>query len=263
MKLTLLDRVKEFFGQKVLAYTANLYSGAGDGNVYKTSNSWSTTHDAAIGTGADYTPTVTTDVLTSDDGSDKDIYRTFLPFDTSAIPGTATIISATLNVYVTLTYDNDNDSQDYINVVQTFQADSTTLVVGDYEDCGSDNGTAARAKYTPIQTGATAIDLTAGFTASAYNTFTLNATGLGWIAKNGVASSCGTTAGVTCLGLREGHDMENSTIAGNSYNGIIFSTSEETAVPSKVPYLTVDYETVIRIDGGTIKIDGGTIKIDS
>ena len=273
---TLLARAKKIVGQPVFADT--YYSGAGDGYVEdwldyhdgSESAIWTSIHDAVSGSFLDYLATTTIASSKNNDlgGGKYEEYidRAFLPFDTSAIPVNASIISAILNIYVTSVYDRDDDGNDYINVVQAFQSSNASLVNADYQDCGSDNGTAARAKYTPIQEGATAIDLTTGFTTSSYNGFTLNATGLVWVAKSGDASVCETNAGVTCLGLREGHDLVNSLIANiDDGNTIIFSTSEETGT-SQDPYLTVAYVVpvpAVKLNGGTLKINGGTVKVNS
>ena len=256
-KLTLLDQVKEFLGQKVLADTLTPYSGAGDGYVERGDfYTWSATHDDPNGSFADST-TITAEIIAAvffDPISPDTISRTFLPFDTSAIPSNATINSATLSVYAAGKVNESNDPQSYLGVVQTTQPDSTTLTVADYDLAG--------AVSNPTQ-GATAINIVSIAT-SAYNTFTLNATGLTWVAKSGVTSSCGTTTGVTCLGLRTGHDIENNTIEDNARNSVTIYTSNETGT-SKDPYLLVTYAVpvVIKIDGGTIKIDGGTVKINN
>ena len=265
-KLTVLDHVKEFFGRPVMADT--IYSGAGDGSAEKSnSDVWATTHDATTGETVSNDPETTANarsilsILTGNYGID----RAFLPFDTSAIPSDATITNATLTVYTTAADDGLNDTYDYLNVVQTFQASSATLVVGDYQDNGSDNGTEARAKYTPIQVGADPLDLTGFVTGTASSTFTLTSTGRGWIKRNGEAQTCGSTAGVTCLGIRQGNDIANITNDSNVMTGITFSTSAETGT-AQDPYLAVTYTVAtpskVVIDGSTIKIDGGTLKID-
>ncbi len=251
-KLTVLDHVKEFFGQKALADT--FYSGAGDGEVEKSdSDVWSTTHDATSGETA--SPTATTaDVLTYRAAftSIYNISRTFLPFDTSIIPSSATIVSATLTVFTTVAFDGLNDGYDYVNVVTTTQPSSATLTTADYDLLG-------------ITLGATSLDLTGFATGTASSTFTLTATGRSWIKRNGEAQTCGSTAGVTCLGIRQGNDIANFPNESNLITGISFSTSEETGT-AQDPYLAVTYTVAapskVVIDGSTIKIDGGTLKID-
>ncbi|MFA6422493.1 MAG: hypothetical protein WCV92_03785 [Candidatus Buchananbacteria bacterium] len=257
-KLTTLDHVKEFFGRKALADT--FYSGAGDGYTNMGGGSWVNAHDSSISGNVYATNTsinLQVGYLCFMESCVYSVARSFLPLDTSAIPSNASIISSTLSIYVTNTFNQDNDGLDYINIVQTNQPDSTTLTTSDHNNCG--------VTTTPV-TGATAIDIT-GILTSSYATFTLNDTGLGWIKKSGQTSYCGSIVGVTCLGLREGHDMENNKI--DAINSVTISTSEETAGADGIdqdPKLIVTYSVVAPtnaiIDGGTIKIDGGTIKID-
>lgn len=228
-----------------------IYSGAGDGYVRKGDSAvWITTHDAVTGSSFDYT----FNLAYASGGynflsSVYDVRRLFLPFDTSSIPAGATIISATLNVYVTAIQDNSLDGYDYINVVQTTQGDSTLLATKDYNEAG--------ATTTPTL-GATSINL-GSLTTSAYNTFTLNATGLTWIKTSGQTSSCGTTTGVTCLGIREGHDIDNKDVS--QLNIASITTSEGT----NKPYLTVVY--IIPTPSGstqvikTLQIKSGVLQI--
>jgi len=262
-KLTLLDHVKEFFGQPVLADT--FYSGVGDGYVYISNvSTWAAAHDASIGSYAYPALTyayVGAAYININDNPRYTINKIFLPFDTSAIPNNATVIDGTLRVYISgAILDTNTDSLDYLNIVQTNQPDSATLTTADYNNCG--------ATTTPA-TGATAIDISninpAGLV---YVTFTLDSTGRGWIAKSGEPSSCGAIAGFTCLGIREGHDIENATTY-TRVSQVQISTSEETAGAGGTdqdPLLTVTYieiaPDVLKIDGGTLKIDGGTLKIN-
>jgi|GEM_PF-1151951 len=267
VKPTPLIRMGEFFGQMVFA-ADTIYSGAGDGHVYKDDSvSWATTHDAAAGTTA--TASAITAILRSSCtifDSICRIYRLFLPFDTSAIPSDAVLVGASLNIYVTDTTDVDNDGSDLIYTVQTFQADSTTLGTGDYEDCGSDNGTAGRAKYIPEVGDDEGNDIT-NITSNAYLEITLNPTGVGWIKKSGEISSCGVTAGYTCLGIREGHDIINVEIGHGTIFGdsVTISTSENSGT-SQDPYLLVTYSMSppsLKLNSGKLKLNGGYIKVNS
>ncbi|MEK7090064.1 MAG: hypothetical protein AAB930_00570, partial [Patescibacteria group bacterium] len=76
---------------------------------------------------------------------------------------------------------------------------------------------------------------------SAYNVWTLNASGLTWIAKNGAASACSATTAITCIGVLEGHDVINSAVATNA-SSTAFLRDSETSGTSQDPYLTVIYE---------------------
>jgi len=206
--------------------SASYFSGAGDGCVYyNTSKSWATTHDTADGTGFFLTNKEETFAASGLNSALLYIVRGFLPFDTSGLPDNATISAALVYVYVSAVGDGDNDGDDWLNVVQGLQADPTTLVVGDYDACGD-------AVTNPTE-GATRIDL-GNITASQYNSFTLNATGRGWISKTGY----------TKLGVREGHDCINSAYAGadGTVNRIAIRYSEYTGTGSD-PYLSVTYTT--------------------
>lgn len=217
--------------------SASYFSGAGDGRTIHdleyTGGGWNTAHDASdCGTGslsgAVYNATEESGEATAgcyqyESYSRVIIARAFFPFDTSALPDEATISAATFNVYVNYVEDDDNDGDDWINIVQTTQASNTELVTSDYDQCGAvDNPTE----------GATRIDL-GNITASQYNVWTLNATGIGFISKTGF----------TKLGLREGHDAIDSPISGSNYwNRIKTRYSEYTGTGSD-PYLSVTYTT--------------------
>lgn len=210
-------------------HPTSYYSGAGDGHIANTnaSTSWNTTHDA---TGASVISN--TDIgfyvgvrFRSAD-STFSIWRGFLPIDTSGIDDSATISSAILNVYPTSNTAYDNDGNDWINVVQTSQAGTSTLVFEDFDQCGSiDN---------PTEGCDTRIDMSSGITLNTYNTWILNSTGIGWISKTGY----------TKLGLREGHDaIDHAPTSSNGYTYTYFSASEDTS-GTKDPYLDITVQTL-------------------
>ncbi|MCG2700708.1 hypothetical protein L6267_00900 [Candidatus Parcubacteria bacterium] len=212
---------KEFLENAVYpVYTDDItsyYAGAGDGYVSNLSTSWDTAHDAIDGDGA--FPASTPFFCRTYYGYYRTFYRTFFPVDTSAIADSDTITAAELNIYVTVKQDDVPEAASWVNVVQTTQADPTTLITEDYDQCGAiDNPTE----------GATRITI-ANITTSAYNTWTLNATGRGWIDKTGW----------TKLGIREGHDATDTqpVNAGTTYK-VDGSTSEQTGT-SQDPYLEV------------------------
>ncbi len=258
VKLTVLDRVKEFFGKKALAdLTSYFFSGSGDGWIcYGGSTSWATTHNATTGNcGSMELVDAYSGINYNAMDSTFAIYRTFLPFDTSSIRSGANIISATLVVYVNSVYDGSADGKNYINVVESSQSSISAWSYDNYDN------------FTNT-VGATPISLTdIDSMGSGFIHFSLNNIGKGWIKRNGEASSCGTannTTGVTCLGLREGHDLENVQATPIFGSDIRIHLSE--AGMGYQPYLTVIYSeitpTKALIDGGTVKIDGGTLKLD-
>ena len=229
--------------------TTSYYVGAGDGAAcYNTSSTYSTTHNASTGS--------LTATVSDYSGSGKSvgnfyIWRAFLPISTSNIPDDATILSASmfLNLDSTSSYEAAvKDGDDWYSIVKTFQASTSSLVNADYEDCGSDNNSEARAKYVPIY-GSANIDVDT--LATGYNNFALNSTGISWI----------STTGYTKLGIREGHDCKSS--GGGMANGddgrLDFSSSAATG-QSKDPYLSVTYSETkkkTRSPGGGAAYSGG------
>jgi hypothetical protein len=209
--------------REVYSPDANPESTSVDGRVGHNSTSavWATVHDATDGTFADdSTATQVTAVASGLSGGNFYIMRPFYLFDTSTLSGKS-VTAATLRIYVAAKEDSDNDGDDWVNVVQSSPASNTALTTADYDQCGSVSN--------PTE-GATRQDIT-GISTSAYLSFDLNATGLGWI----------NTGGVTKLGLREGHDAINSAYAGanGTFNLIDSYMSEQAGV--LVPVLYVDY----------------------
>ncbi len=228
--------LQAFFMTRVLADT--LYSGSGDGNVLnqngsgQCSTTWSATQSAGSGTLVDVSSTYS--YVQAQSLNIKTLYciisRSYLPINTSSIPSGAVVSSASLYLYATSTVsDGNNDGNDYVTVVQTSQSNSTTLATADYSAIASTEG---------IDSGSR-LDLT-GLASGQYYSFPLNATGRSWIKKSGQTSNCGSTAGVTCLGLREGHDINNSTVADDTNDLFYYNTSEWTGT-SQDPYLLVTY----------------------
>jgi hypothetical protein len=145
------------------------------------------------------------------------VYRSYFPFNTASLPDAATITGADLKMSVTGIFDNDNDAQGYIAVCNcdshpTPPTDSTTADWDQFNDVDGGN-----------------VDLS-NITDDQYNTWTLNATGYGWISKTGW----------TKLGLREGHDLEDSAIdvQANAGNTLLGYYGEEA---NEEPTLEVTY----------------------
>lgn len=227
-KQTKISFLGKLFSKEAVADT--IYSGAGDGDVYYLDDAWDTIHDGTVGSGTRPTSTITPAGYTEYSEGVWDIYRGFFPIDTSAIPADNTVTAATMNIYALAIGNSDNDGNDFIRIVQTDQPNSTTLTTADFNNCGATNNPTA---------GAADIDID-NMTASQYVVFTLNATGLGWIKKSGEASNCGSTAGVTCLGGREGHDVVDSAMDVVGVNNLTTRMSEYTGTDYD-PYLTVTY----------------------
>lgn len=178
------------YGGAPPSVTQSFFPTAGDGSIaYTRSTSWDTTHDAITGSSAGYTAG-SLSVRVGQAGGKYAIERAFLPFDTSALPDNATITSARLKVWVDSKLNNDNDGQDFVTVVQGTQPSTAALTTADYDLASTINtpvegiGAAERKDITTVTVGA-------------YLTFSLNATGVGWVNKTGP----------TKLALREGHDV--------------------------------------------------------
>jgi len=166
------------------------------------------------------------------------IQRGFFPFDSSKLPDNASIIGGSLNVWVDNKESKGDDGKNWVAVVQSFQEDGGRLTPGDYQNCGSDNGSAGRAKYTPVQEGSGRVDIAdipedSDHNVDKYVNWALNEGGIGWISK----------IGMTKFGLREGHDV----LDYRNRNGYFPSTNigcnfSENADQSGDPYLEVNYK---------------------
>ncbi len=241
------------FWQKAYADSISPFADAGDGFTSAAAagggltndcaTQWTTLHNETVGQGASAVATTFTVQSTTANSSFLSISacnidRAHLPFDTSSIPSSgSTVTAATLNVYATTKDNTLNDGLDYLTVVQTSQGTHTTLTTTDYDQCG-----AITSPTEGIATGERK-DVTS-VTASAYLVFNLNATGLSWIKSAGSASACSATTGITCLGIREGHDTTNTVMSTGtdvSLSSLVtFSSSEQTGT-SQDPYLAVTY----------------------
>jgi hypothetical protein len=147
------------------------------------------------------------------------ISRVFLLFDTSSLPNTASISSASLTVYITGKGNDDDDTDDTLSVVTSTPASNTALVTADFDQLG-----------TTLQ--ATAKDITDDITASADAVFTLNSTGRGNI----------SLTSITKFGLREGHDLGNTQPFDGSATGnyVVMYSADQTGTADD-PVLSVTY----------------------
>ncbi|MCR4283790.1 MAG: hypothetical protein NUV64_00525 [Parcubacteria group bacterium] len=199
----------------------NEFSGAGDGTVRVNDTSWINAHDATSGDSADSTASQHY-IVSQWTGSAANIYRGFFPIPgTDQLPDTAVVTAADFNLYVDSKSDPDDDAYDYISIVgPTSQNATTTLVVDDYDNCGS--------THSPTE-WTTDIALN-NISTGAYNSWNFNASGISNI----------SVATTTKLGMREGHDINDSSPdAGEEFN--IYFRLLEYAGTSYDPYLDVTY----------------------
>ncbi len=217
--------------------TTSVDGQTGNNGIYTV---WSDIHSTANGNDADNTSNILYCLLYINNNNTYYISRSFTLFDTSPLDDNATINSATYSIYVNQKWNDDNASGNaFLNVVQTTPSSNTAIVLSDYSKCGSvDNPTL----------GAANLNLSS-ITAPAYNNFTLNATGLGWISKTGI----------TKLGFRDGHDINNIALPGGPqhYSGVS-AASAETGLSTE-PKLLVNYTLQI-LDTATVNWNNGNVE---
>lgn len=199
--------------------TLGAYSTSGDGFVRNTdtSSSWATLRAAATGTGAFYTSTNTNFayVDNQDDGFARYIDRSFFAFDTSGLTSAATVTAATFKVWVVAT-PNDAGVFGSLCLVGGTQASTSSLATTDFGSCGT----------TELATRLAVSGLTTG----AYNTFTLNSSGIAAINKTGYTKLC----------IRHSSDLDNSAPTTYTYCGVSGYYSDQTGT-SNDPALEVTY----------------------
>jgi hypothetical protein len=198
----------------------------GDGDVWNGSSNWATVRGFSTGNA---NQTATADSCRSRlVGTTYYIDRFFLPFDTSAIPDNATITSAVLSVYVDST---SGGARDWC-LVNTTQADPTSLASGDYSKMGSTEGAT---RQTVSSTG--------------WLDFTLNATGLSWINKQGY----------TLLGLRDNKDLDNVAPTDDTVKMLRTANYSD---PTYRPKLVITYDVPSKISGTDAGFSGSPDNTD-
>jgi len=201
--------------KKVLGSSSmRFYSLKGDGFAYFGNPKWTVAHNGKVGfsspfQGGKIWGPYSLEVRRSNNYM---IGRTFLPFDTSGLPDNATIDSVSLNFYVYQKTIEDNDSQAYIAVVPTSQASPFELTKEDYSRCEASNIFYKK----PLKE-----------ISGSLQQWELDGNINNYISKTGI----------TLLGLREGHDIENRAIDKDKKNQLVIRSSES----SQKPYLEITY----------------------
>ncbi|MCK5295257.1 MAG: DUF2341 domain-containing protein, partial [Alphaproteobacteria bacterium] len=173
--------------------------------------SWATTRNAATGSTADDDNESKVGAWDLG-GSNFVIDRAYFPIDTSGIPDSAVITSASLWIYQS-TADRDFGGHEMV-IVQT--ADLGVITTADYDQIGSVD--------SPTKGGSAAPS-----GASGWHEIPLNETGRGWIDKEGF----------TYLGLRGDLDTDDTTPSEN-VDELFIAFNNVDAVSNK-PYLQVEY----------------------
>lgn len=189
------------------AHAQTTYYPSYDGYCRKTDSTWAGAHDAASADACDASEEQPNMMADGTNGSSPYIQRMMWSFDTSGIPDDATIQSATFNVFTNTTNSGDQETA----LVRVTPATANTLVVEDFDQWG-------------VTEGATRVTMTS----NQYNTWTLNATGIGWISKTGY----------TMFGLRFKNDIEDFNPSTRVYRGVYMSEYTGT---DHDPYLEVTW----------------------
>jgi hypothetical protein len=187
----------------------NPYVDGGDASIYSSNtSSWNTAVTATTGTLRNQRVQATLS------GSTRFIERGFFTFDTSAIPDSATVISATFYLYGNASETSQANSPSY----RIYTSNHTdTIVAGDY-----DTMTTTEASNTYVTTPTT----------GGYNSFPLNASGISAINKTGY----------TKLAIREAnYDVANTQPGGAN----VFQFYDLSQGLSTAPYLEVVLDTSI------------------
>lgn len=198
---------------------------AGDGELGTISAlSWDIAHDATVADAVSHIGTNQRIDARKRTASAWDIYRLAFPFDTSGLADNVNIATASFFGYTNSIVD-ENSGHSYVALVETFQESDTSLILSDYQDIGSDNGTAARAKETPIETLSANIDI-GDLNAAGYSEIPLNQDGIDLINKTGI----------TYLGIRLGSDLADVPVTARD---MVFFSMSEYAGTDHDPYLEI------------------------
>ena len=195
--------------------TESYYAGAGDGHIQAWGSPWSSVRGATDGGGVSAT---SANCYPSAiwDGSEYDMKRAFFPVDTGGLPDGAVISAASL--YLTRWYGSTSNH----GIIQTSQADPTTLTTADFDALTLNSPTegASRIAYDDM-------------TFEVPYEIVLNASGRGWINKSGYS----------LFGVREADkDIDNNAPADTTHAMYIYCS--EASGTSFDPYLSVTYTSV-------------------
>ena len=192
--------------------------------VYTNTGTWATIQAATSDT-FDVSPTASY-VFSRYRTTDSSIYRDVHTFDTSDL-GTDTISSATFAVYaLDDVRDNHTNTTKDVGLVEFVPADYGAITNGEYDQVGDsvDNPTEGAPRVLIADVA------TAGDNTYSGSTWTLDATGRGWIDKTGY----------TGLGLRTSWDMTDTQPSPTNTSGSGFVYNFATAGSNK-PKLTVEH----------------------
>jgi hypothetical protein len=149
-------------------------------------------------------------------GTDWNIVRAFILFDTSAITDTDTVSATTLSLYGTAKGDTmDDDANAYMSVTASNPSSNTALATADIDNVSD----------TEFATG---IDIDS-FSTAGYNDYAFNASGIAAVSLTGVSK----------FAWREGHDIVNDQPASSSGFNFARAYSADQTGTSTDPKLVV------------------------
>lgn len=188
--------------------------------------SWATAHDRTSATDVNDSGTTAVDICDAEAGGGYRIFRMVYLFDTSSLTSGATISAATFSInYDGVSGAGHNDTGQSLGLVQSSPASNTALASGDIDGFTLHSDTL----------GASALSVGSYPSAGSYADFSMNATGLSWIAKTGV----------TKLGCRRSPDYNDTVSHTLAPSGVTQShrnwrTADYTGTSSD-PKLVVTY----------------------
>lgn len=194
--------------------TSTFYAGANDGYAFDVETTWAAVRSAA-GQGSSYTATILAVQASRETASEWVIYRSPMPFDTSAIPDSDVISAA--NIYFT-PQTADTGGAD----AQSMCLDKVTTITpatGNYNI--TNHATVDQATRLAIST----------MSVNTETNLALNATGISNINKTGT----------TNFGFRFSFDMDNTTPASVSAVQRIFPYASEQSGTTRDPRLVVEH----------------------
>jgi RHS repeat-associated protein len=201
---------------KIGRTTSTFYGSSGDGrsctiNSYPT---WGSARNASEGNATSYSAVGLQIGAEEEPGASYAVCRAFIPFDTSALPDSATIAGATLSV---VKYDGTNPQTS--GLIQTSQPSTSTLTDDDFD---------ALTLNSPAEGTSDRVDTNAS-NGSAIS-YTLNTTGIGWLSKTGW----------TKLGIRYTGDIDNVTPPTDVRRYVMVYSSDQ-AGTTQDPTLVVEH----------------------
>jgi len=210
---SLFDKMISFvnFFPAIAQTSSSTYSNINDGSHRSDEGSF---YQAAT-TGTANTVNTTQCNVYSLSGAQKQVSRCQLPFNSNIGSG-YNVNSASIFLFVSSILDY-NSTYDY-NVIVDFEGGESDLVVADFSEYSS----------TELSSQIT-LD---NHTASSYEEFELNATGINNINLEGYSN----------FGVRNGHDLEETDTGLNTYSGVYYQVIEDGT--SERPYLEIYYSEV-------------------